>query len=743
MTTRIAILCALAGLACGAVAGPARGDGAATFGAQWWTRSAPEARFREFRDVPQGPFLESFFFADSAHRGLQYSLFGANVIRRDQSERLRVYHGARGWFGIDNQEVPHRWSEISQTAFNEVAPGVWRLPDSLQALIQRTPSAYVPTMRDALSQSHRTRLDFQTDIGRARAGARPVRGLVVEVRGERRLRSGYRPYGAPFGFNSTFELPEPIEQRMFDADAIASFVRNRLSVQASAGVSAFQNRLQQFVWDNPKTLTDAISGSTSAGTGTSQGRIAMEPDNQVVRGQLQLGFRLPARTVFTGTVGMSQNRQNQAFLPMTINRAILDSFPSTRLAGFPERSLDGKANLFTQDYRLTGRPLRRVSATLRFEDHQYVNRTRSLTWPGEVILDEWFAAPDSLNPLRNPNYSNRQMTGGVDLVLQVFRGLTLNGTAEVRHRTRTFREVNKDDEAILGVGAILRPLDAFLLQGSYQHGNRTSKTKDFDPTAFEDIVQLDTTGAPVFEPVEQLALRRFDVANRKRDVASAAIGWSLGTILDLEAEYGYGRDRYPDTFYGLQDALDHNVTAEATLHLDPRTDLTGGIGQQELNSRQRSQSVTSSGVVTFLPESSWTATLKDRNTFVFARAAWRGSPRWTLTADYSLNRDRTFFDLRGTVNVLGTAPRFPAMDLPPLLYRRHTAIVEARYRVRRDTDIAARYGYDQYTIHDFSTQSLPLLAISVLSPTQTAVYLGNNALSYRAHQVAVVATRRF
>lgn len=744
MTTRFAMVCALAGLAFGAIAGPARGDGAATFGSQWWTRSAPEARFREFRDVPKGPFLESFFFADSARRRLQYSLFGANVVRSDQSERLRVYDGARGWFGIDNQEIPHRMSEIAQTPFAEVRPGVWRLPDSLQAAIQRTPGTFQPSMRDLLGGSaHRVPLDFRTDIARARAGVRAARGIVLEVRGERRLRSGYRPYGAPFGFNSTFELPEPVQQRMIDADATASLARDRLTLQATGGFSAFQNRLQQFVWDNPKTLTDAINGSTSTGTGTSQGRIAMEPDNHVVRGQLQLGLRLPKRTVFTGSVGMSVGRQDQNFLPMTINRAIQDSFPGTRLENLPARSLDGKSTVFTQDYRLTGRPVRRVSATVRFGDHQYVNRTRMLTWPGEVILDESFSAPDSLNPLVNENWGNRQTVGGVDLVVDVLRNLSLSATGEVRRRTRTFREVDKDDEAIVEVGAILHPFEALMLQGSYHHGVRTSKTADFDLTAFETVVGVDSTGAPVLEPVEQPALRRFDVANRRRDIGNGAIGWSMGERLDVVAEYGIARDLYPDSFYGLQDALEHSFTAEATVHLDPHTDLTGGYGLESLNSRQRSQAVTSSGVLTFLPESSWTATLKDRDAFAFARLAWTGMPRWTFRADYTLSRDRTYFDLRGTVNVLGTAPRFPAQDLPPILYRRHTAILEARYRVRRDTDVAARYGYDQYTIHDFSSQNIPLLAVSALSASQTAVYLGNNALSYRAHQVAVVATRRF
>jgi MtrB/PioB family decaheme-associated outer membrane protein len=735
MTTRFTMLCALAGLACLATAGPARADGQVTFGSQWWTQSAPEARFQEYREVPRGGFIESFFFDDSLRR-LQYEIFGQNALRRDQATSLRVADGARWWLNLDYRQIPHLFSQIARTAYTETSPGVFRLPDSLQAFLERNPGAYKPTMTDLLNNAHPQRLGFRTDVASARLGVRPVRGWKFEVRGSRRERSGYKAYGGPFGFNSTFEIPEPIQQRTWDGDAIASFVRNRLSVQATGGFSAFQNRLTALRWDNPKRLADITGGSTSNGDGVSQGQIALYPDNQQVRGLLAVGVRLPRRSTFTGTVGLSRTTQNADFLPMTVNTAILAADSLARLAALPARSLDGKATSLTQDYRLTGRPLERVSGTLRFHERHYDNKTPVLTLPGVVTLDQAWTQEE----LRNNPFGNKQTIYGADLGVEVVRGLSLTGTAEYQLSDRTLREVTRDKETIFELGALAHPLDALELQVKYHHGDR--KLDAFDPESYQTAVTPDS-----FIFSEQPGLRRYDVADRRRDMTDVAVSWALGERVDLSAEYAYALDDYPHSVYGLQRGEERTVSAEAAFHVDPRMDLIGGYGFGQFDTRMRSNVTNTAAPVTADDSTNWTATIKDRNTFVFARAEWRGLPKITLSADYVFSRDLALYDLTGILNVYTTGatakPRFPAQDLPSPFYRRHTLLFEARYRVKSDTDISARYGFDRLDIHDFASQDIPLLGVSALSATQTAVYLGDNSLSYRAHQLALVATRRF
>ncbi len=738
MTTRSAIFCALMGLTCLALAGAARAQNQATFGGQWWTQSAPEAAFQQFREVPQGGFLESYFLADSLHR-YQFSTFGTHALLQDQAAGLRLDDGARWWLGLDYRQIPHLISLVTRTAYDEVSSGVFRLPDSLQALNQRNPGAYNQTMTDLLKTAHPVQAGFRTDVANGRLGLRPARGWQIEVTGQRRERSGHLPYGGPFGFNSTIELPAPINQRMWDGDATASYVRNRLSVQASAGFSAFQNRTANLNWDNPKELTDITGGSTSAGNGTSQGLLALPPDNRVVRGSVGLGLRLPRQAAFSATVGLSRSTQDAAWLPFTLNQAILAANPQIHLDSLATRSTGAKATALTQDYRLTGRIVPRLHGTLRFHQYHYDNQTPVHVLPGLVLLDQTFEATDLANPEVNRPYGNKQTVYGGDLDLEVMRGVGLSGTYERRVFDRTLREVTKDNEDVVEVRGRATPLERGELEVAYHYGNR--KLDQFSLADYE-------AGGGDTTLTEQPGLRRFDVADRRQNQVSTTVGWAFGERLDVSAQYSYAKDDYPDSPLGLQRGTQNMVTADATLHLAPKVDLSGGYGYALLDTRMESNT-SGKGIVTADDSTNWFARIKDRNIFVYVEGQWRAQAKLTLSVGYVFSRDLTTYDLTGTLNTndasssVSTKPRVPATNLPSTYFRHHTITAEARYRLMSDTDVAARYGYEQYVVNDFAVQGIPLLGVSVLSPSQTAVYLADNALDYRAHELALLATRRF
>ena len=336
LRTILALLGLLVAIVLGAPA-PASGasDGSVTFGTQWWDQTAREAKFQEFSEEPRGAFLEQYALRAWRDRNLVL-FYGDHSLRHDQSNSLTWWNGAKLRVDLGYQEIPHNLSLIARSPFSEVSPGREVVPDSLQAANQANPAGYVARLKDALAVSPRLNLGFRTDITRARLRARPARDWQFELKGSRRMRSGRKAYGGGFSPGNGVEIWEPIAQRILDGEARATYQKERATLLATAGVSEFHNEVNSLTFDNPARLTGAQN----------QGRIDLYPNNRSVRGTVGVAYRLPMRTAFNGTIGVSRNTQNDPWLPFTVNAAdpysSLDSLP-------PERSTHAKVDVFTQD----------------------------------------------------------------------------------------------------------------------------------------------------------------------------------------------------------------------------------------------------------------------------------------------------------------------------------------------------------------------------------------------------------
>src|SRR5689334_23074456 len=162
------VLLALALLAMGSAAGPAHADGAATFGTQWWSQSAPEAKFQEFRQIPQGAYFESFLARGGSDRW-KTSFWGTNALHNDQQLGLMVSRGVRWQLNGHWQQIPHNISQVARLGYTQISPGVFVLPDSLQSRNQADAGGYRNRITDFLNGSAAsTPLGFRTDVGNLR-----------------------------------------------------------------------------------------------------------------------------------------------------------------------------------------------------------------------------------------------------------------------------------------------------------------------------------------------------------------------------------------------------------------------------------------------------------------------------------------------------------------------------------------------------------------------------------------------
>jgi MtrB/PioB family decaheme-associated outer membrane protein len=708
---------AVAGALVAAWSASAGADGSFTAGTGWWDQTAPEAKYQEFSEPPNGPFIESFLYRDWIREG-HFVLRGTHVLRSDEAIG-GGYHKARWGLDLDYSQIPHNPSFDSRTAYGHLEPGIQVLPDSLQAANQASAAdsaAYVSRMVDYLSTARPIHLGLRTDLLDSRLRGRPGEGVSFELRGTRRDRSGQKAYGGSFGFGNIVETIEPIRQTMWDGMGRVSYTHQRVTVEANGGYSAFENDNSVLRWDNPRRATDAV-GNPKAG------QIDLYPDNQTWRAGGQVAIQLPSRTTFTGSFQWSEVTQDDAWLPYTINTAVFDSLSANPLPG---TSTNAKADVLLLDGRLTTHPMPNLGGTLRYHLHKYDNKTPTWMFSGQALYDgAWNGTDVTAHP-----FGNEQTVYGLDLDWNPIRQVGLFGTYEYTKREHTFREVPEDKENAFEGKVKVKPRSWLSGDVRYRHGKR--ETEEFDEAEYQM--------AGVF--VEQPDLRRYDVSNRDQDLIESSVSYTGLEKLTLSLNYGYLRNNYKDSGLGLQDDLRRSAGIDATLSPTDRIDLTGSLGWSRIHSSQLSR-YSPTGTLATSPSSNWRARITDEIVTALADAQFRVVPdRLALLASYWYERSPGTFDLSG----LEGTPQ-AAQDLPAILYLRQGVGAGAVYSLQENFDVGARWAWEEFDANDFATQGISLLeATPRTSPTGSpafALFLADNTLDYHANAVAVYLTRRF
>jgi MtrB/PioB family decaheme-associated outer membrane protein len=706
-----------------AAAGPVHGSGEITFVGQNWWQTADEAKFQEFREWPNGAYIERFL-ARGRVGSFAATAWGNDLFLRQQGLGGSFDRGIRWQLDGSYEQQPHLFSLIARSPFTDLGGGVLVLSDSLQRQNQDNSAGFVNRMNAALAAAPFIPLAHRTDVTDARLRVRPTRGWQLELRGERRARTGSKPYGMSFGFSNANEVIEPLHQRMTDVSAAANYGRKNLSMRALLGYSSFDNRVDALVVDNPRRATDSPTA------GSSVGRLDLYPDNHALRGQIDFTARL-AQTHLSGTVALARHEQDDPWLPFTINSAIPQASLDSLYGGITARSTDGRALRFTQNWRVSRRFTDAVRGAVRFRQQHYSNETEEFPFRGVVQYDQSLSR-DTVG-FHNHPFGNEQITLGTDWDLRVADGVSLTAGYDHRWREHTFREVERDEEDEVRARLFAELSSGFYASAGYSFGSRR-----IDDLNLADYRRAD---APDTVFLENPLLRRFDVADRDRQEANVELGWSPTDRYDVSFNGEYQRNEFDESRFGLQDDERWTLLAQLAFTPVPAWELLGGYGFGRTDTDQASQERSATAAIPIRSGNleagtDWSAHLRDRNDFGFVQSTWRAIPRTlSLVAGYWVSRDQVKYLLD---NELGTA-----VNLPDTYYLRQEGRLEARYRLPDGTEISGRYGYDTWKVNDFAAKDIPLLGVAGTPPSATAIYLGAGFQNYTAHTLGFAISRRF
>ena len=593
------------------------------FGVQGTEVDTDSSKFREYRELPNGPVLP--FLRLFGEQKVRYDVIVENGFQDDARYRLFADIGPIRIAG-DYNLIPHRFGNDGKTLLHETSRGVLVIDDTIQRSNQTALEAQFAANRNAINFGFLSNLVApqlaaanEVDVallrrrGSLEVGLTPDRPFDVKVSYFQERRTGDRQAGTSFGFGNVVESLEPIEYRTEDWGISAEVARPWGLVRGAAHYNTFENDVDALLFDNPFRVTDSTDpsayqapGSASV-NGPTRGRVDLSPDNEAVTGSLGVMLRIPVwGSRLTADASTSRWTQNRRFLPYTVNTAITSPFRADDPANLPQSSLDGEIDVSTLSLFFTSRPTRALGFTARYRVYDLSNDTNRIEFPGYVRFDAvWEEIPRISVPY---SYKRTQ----ADAIVSYDIGpATVEGGYRYVGFDRTFRETEATRENILTAAVSLRAFGWAVLRAGFETGDRDRD--DYDSLHGEEASFLEPgpgTNLP--------ALRRFDQARRDVDRFTGLLQLTPGGgNLTFSLSYFYANEDYSaeevvdasGLRYGLIETTYDSFTAEADYSPSDRWNVFGFYTREMNENVQRGRQ--SGATPSTDSRSDWTSDVRD------------------------------------------------------------------------------------------------------------------------------------
>ena len=356
------------------------------------------SKFEEYRVVPNGASMPVFSF--KGRKGdRDFSLVGQRIFQADQRY---TGHANAEWVGVafDYNQIHHNMGNDGQTLFAETSPGVWSMNattrkslgdavDAVSASARNYPF-YANLLRPTIGSAAfvdlngtRKRGDVTVDVGRKLP-------FDLAFTYNRDVKNGYR--GASGGdilgvVTSAVDVPEPMNEVTQDIGVRWAWAfQKKGDLHASFNRSLYNDRIDALIIDNPFRATDAAYVSTAVPGGPAQARFSTSPDNEASRGAFGAQLKFARQTRLTADLAFGQWTQNAAFLPYTINSAVLTpaGVPANSVAALQRQSLNGKMNTASYNVTFASRPVDALAIRLRYRNYSYKDKTDRWAITGDL-----------------------------------------------------------------------------------------------------------------------------------------------------------------------------------------------------------------------------------------------------------------------------------------------------------------------------------------------------------------------
>lgn len=674
------------------------------------------AKFEEYRDMRPGPFLQNLQleFLPGEKQLTSWELGAQNVARRDQTffaklGRVGLFDLRLGW-----DQIPHTYSTDGQIIAGAGTSTPFTLPSSLTRTLAdttawKTSSQFLDPIRS------------QWSVGRAALTLTPGEFNDVKVEYTRIGKSGDRPMGMPFGSPGANqrEILEPVDQTTNDVRVSESYARRNYQLQFSYDLNTFHNASPSVTAANP------LLGANSATAGSANGRSALAPSNLAHTFSAAGGVSLPLRVRVNGALSYSLRRQNEAFIPMTINSAITDSRQSIMPA-----SLEGDIRTLTGNLTATAHPARDLTVTARYRLFKYDDKTPDITaadMPIEIVNDRSITVLDPDEVARDPMPYKRQ-SGGLDVGWRPSELANVKaGVAWERWDRYNApigpRNVRQNDQYTPRLTLDLTPTSWALLRGSISHSRRRG-------TQYE-------------EDMDRVQLRRFDEADKDANRGDLMLQLTPNDRVNVGLNYSRAYENYlPDDSaanpYGVRADDNTILGADVGWTPTPRLNVFASYTREVYNLQQHSRYGEPS-----LPDDPTYDWLAYNREWVETYGVGANATLVAKKLDLEFRYDRSngisaLHSMNPQTPAGGTASQnanATAVNFPDITHSWNPIRIAVRYQLNPNWSGTLGYDFENFQNNDFRTNGVlpPYWAGTARSVDPVGdVILGNDLRPYRA-----------
>jgi MtrB/PioB family decaheme-associated outer membrane protein len=635
-------------------------------------------KFGRYTGLEKGTYLGLDASAQSADGAAYLDLRATDLGLPYRS--IELEQGTQGEFKmfIRYAELPFLISDSARSPFSGVGTGSLSLPPTwVPGITTQTMPGLAGSLQDVKIDSSRKR------VGLGFAGI-PARDWEIGGNVRQETREGTQRMAGSFFLNST-QLVAPVDTTTDEIEGYASYAASRWQVRLAYQGSMFANGDASLRWDNP--FAQATPGATL-------GQIGLAPDNQFHQVSASGAYQITDSTSASATLALGRMLQDEGFLPATVN-------PTIAPIALPRSSLQGRVDTTRAELKVVSALSARAGLNFAYSYDDRDNKTPQSTF-NWVTTDMQPAATARVNlPY---SYTRNLFKVSADYRItprdKASLGIDRDG------QERTFQEVSKTTEDTAWARFALRR-DLIDASANYAHGRR-------DGSSY--------TAVPQISPPENPVLRKYNMADRERDLLGVRVAVTPVDIITVGLDYSVTRDDYAQSPVGLTYGRQNTVGADFSARVSQDTSVHLYYSREEITSRQ-------AGAQSFTNPPDWSA--ENVDTIQTAGIGLKHAliPE-TVDVGADLTTSRSVGDIK--VSVTSSDPAFPSIKSDLDSFKLY-----ATYKVKTDLSVRASLWHERYSSQNWAIDGVgPSTIPNVLT-------LGETSPEYKVNVVSVSLRYRF
>jgi MtrB/PioB family decaheme-associated outer membrane protein len=574
-------------------------------------------------------------------------------------------------------ELPFLISDSARTPFSGVGGSSLALPPGwVRGVNTQSMPGLANSLQDVKIDSSRRQFNFGL-------AAIPERDWEIGMNARHETREGTKRMSGSFFLNAT-QLVAPVDYTTDDLEAYASYAVSRWQIRFAYQGSVFIDGNESLRWENP--FAEALPGGTL-------GQLGMPPDNQFHQLSASGAYQISDATRANASLAFGRMEQDKNFLPATVNPTIA---PIT----LPRNSLQGRVDTTRAELKLVSALSARWGLNFAYSYDDRNNKTPQSTF-NWVTTDLQVATPRVNLPY---SYTRNLFKISTDYRItprdKASVGIDRDGQG------RTFQEVSKTTEDTAWAKYALRR-DQFDVSLNYARGRR-------DGTAYTAVPQID--------PPENPVLRKYNMADRDRNLASVRVATTPWESITIGFDYSQAKDDYTNSPVGLTEDRQVGLGADLSAQLGGDTSMHVYYNREEIKSRQ-------AGAQSFANPADWTG--ENDDTIQTAGIGLKHAlipDKVDLGAD--LTRSRAVGDVQ--VSVASSNPPFPSIKSNLDVFK-----IYATYKVKAELTVRASLWQERY-----SSQNWAIDGVGV-STIPNVLTLGETSPDYKVNVASLSLRYRF